>query len=72
MGAYVHSKRYYLSCSKAGAIRHHLDGNPIEPVSDTDRINTQESLAAFGQQTNQVLSSSTAPPPLWRHTTKEI
>lgn len=32
IGAYVHSKRYYLSCSKAGAMRHDLDGNPIEPV----------------------------------------
>jgi len=34
IGAYVHSKRYYLGCSQADAMRHGLDGNPVEPVSD--------------------------------------
>ncbi|WP_182522802.1 ProQ/FinO family protein [Ochrobactrum sp. RH2CCR150] len=63
IGAYVHSKRYYLSCSQVDAMRHDLDGNPVEPISDADRLNAQECLSAFGQQTNQVLNSSIAASP---------
>jgi len=64
IGAYVHSKRYYLSCSLADAMRHDLDGNPFEPVSDTDRLNAEERLSASGQQTSIVPTSSIAPSPV--------
>ncbi|GAA5658060.1 RNA chaperone ProQ [Brucella sp. NBRC 13694] len=64
IGAYVHSKRYYLSCSQVDAMRHDLDGNPVEPVSDTDRLNAEEQLSAFGQQTKQVSTLSIEPSPV--------
>ncbi|NKW82645.1 ProQ/FINO family protein [Ochrobactrum pecoris] len=37
IGAYVHAKRYYLACSQPDAMRHDIDGGPIEPVSDSDK-----------------------------------
>ncbi|PJO49388.1 ProP effector [Ochrobactrum sp. BH3] len=64
VGAYVHSKRYYLSCCLADAMRHDLDGKPFEPVSDTDRLNAEERLYASGQQTNIVPTSLIAPSPI--------
>ncbi|KAB2693689.1 ProQ/FINO family protein [Ochrobactrum sp. Kaboul] len=53
IGAYVHSKRYYLSCRQEGAMRHDCDGNPVEPVSDTDRQNAEKCLSTFGQKTTE-------------------
>ncbi|MDM8346887.1 ProQ/FINO family protein [Pseudochrobactrum sp. sp1633] len=53
IGAYVRSKRYYLSCSHEGAMRHDGDGNPVEPVSDADRQNAHKWLQTFIQQTSQ-------------------
>lgn len=50
IGAYVHSKRYYLSCSQEGAMRHDCAGNPVEPVSDADRQNAEKCLSTFGQK----------------------
>lgn len=58
IGAYVHSKCYYLSCSQADAMRHDPDGNPSEPVSETDRLNAEERLSTLGQQTKKVPTSS--------------
>lgn len=58
IGAYVHSKRYYLSCSKADAMRHDPDGNPSERVSEADRVNAAERLSTLGQQTKKVPTST--------------
>lgn len=62
IGAYVHSKRYYLSCSQEGAIRHDCDGNPVELVSDADRQNTEKCLSAFGQKSTETSKPLAAPP----------
>ncbi|WHT44340.1 MULTISPECIES: ProQ/FINO family protein [Brucella/Ochrobactrum group] len=53
IGAYVHSKRYYLACSRPDAMRHDIDGEPIEPVSDSDQQNAQKSLQIFREQKSQ-------------------
>jgi ProP effector len=39
--AYTHSKRYYLACAQPDAQRHDVDGNPVGPVSDEDRLAAQ-------------------------------
>jgi ProP effector len=49
IGAYVHSKRYYLACSKSDAMRNEIHGEPIEPVSDADQFNPQQCLQTFMQ-----------------------
>jgi ProP effector len=53
IGAYVHSKRYYLACSQPDAIRHDINGNPVEPVSESDKLNAQKCLQIFRQQKSQ-------------------
>lgn len=53
IGAYVHSKRYYLACSRPDAMRHDIDGEPIEPVSDSDQLNAQKCLQIFREQKRQ-------------------
>ncbi|NKW82736.1 ProQ/FINO family protein [Ochrobactrum pecoris] len=50
IGAYVHAKRYYLACSQPDAMRHDIDGGPIEPVSDSDKLNAQKCLQIFREQ----------------------
>lgn len=49
IGAYVHSKRYYLLYSRREAMRHDINDNPIEPVSDSDKVNSQKYLQTFRQ-----------------------
>jgi len=59
IGAHVHSKRYYRSCSQEGAMRHDCDGNPVEPVSDADRQNAEKCLSASEQQKIQTFKPLT-------------
>lgn len=62
IGAYVHSKRYYLSCSQEGAMRHDCDGNPVEPVSGSDRQNAENRLSTSGQKNTETSTSVVATP----------
>lgn len=41
---YTHSKRYYFACAQPDARRHDIDGNPIGPVSDEDRLAAQTTV----------------------------
>lgn len=62
IGAYVHSRRYYLSCSQEGAMRHDCDGNPVEPVSESDRQNAEKCLSASGQKSTETSKPLAASP----------
>jgi sRNA-binding protein len=42
IAAFVHSKRYYLASAQPDAMRHDIEGVPIEPVSDVDRQLAQD------------------------------
>jgi sRNA-binding protein len=44
--AYCRSARYLRAMAAPGAMRHDLDGNPVEPVSDEHRANALEMLDA--------------------------
>jgi len=61
IGAYVHSKRYYLACSQQDAIRHDINGNPVEPVSESDKLNAQKCLQIFRQQKSQTPTPAMVP-----------
>lgn len=41
-GAYVHSRRYLFATAQPDAMRFDLQGNPVGPVSDADRLAAQE------------------------------
>ncbi|MBN8954575.1 MULTISPECIES: ProQ/FINO family protein [unclassified Rhizobium] len=47
--AFLHSKRYYHACAQQGSMRHDLDGNPVEPLSDEDRLAAHQRLATLRQ-----------------------
>ncbi len=36
VATYVHSRRYQMAVAKAGSVRHDVNGEPVEPVSDGD------------------------------------
>ena len=61
IGAYVHSKRYYLACSRPDAMRHDIHGEPIEPVSDADKLNAQQCLQSFREQKSQTPAPAIVP-----------
>jgi ProP effector len=44
LGKYLHSKRYLLACAQPDAFRHTIDGDPVEPVSEQDRLAAQEAF----------------------------
>lgn len=61
IGAYVHSKRYYLACRQEGAMRYDCNGNPVEPVSDDDRQNAEKCLSTFKQKNTETTKHHSAP-----------
>lgn len=64
IGAYVHSKRYYLACSRPDAMRHDINGEPIELVSDSDKLNAQKCLQAFREQKSQTPAAAIVAAPV--------
>ncbi|QPB24198.1 ProQ/FinO family protein [Rhizobium sp. 007] len=55
---YTHSKRYYFACAQPDAKRHDVDGNPVGPVSDEDRLAAQ--TTALSLKANSTPASSPA------------
>ncbi|NRP21566.1 hypothetical protein LPJGGPFB_04825 [Ensifer adhaerens] len=46
-GAYLHTKRYHLAVAKTGSARHDINGVPVEPVSDADRLAAEEKIESL-------------------------
>lgn len=44
--SYARSFAYRLAIAQPGSMRHDIDGNPVEPVNDTDRQHAQRSIRA--------------------------
>lgn len=38
VGTFVHSKRYFFACAQPDSMRHDVDGQPVEPLSQEDRL----------------------------------
>jgi hypothetical protein len=57
--AYTHSKRYLFACAQPDAYRHGIDGTPITPVSDEDRIAAQLAVTKLKNSASEPPS----PPP---------
>jgi hypothetical protein len=63
-GAYLHSKRYYFATAQPDSMRHDIDGNPIEPVTASDRLAAQQRFLSLGQNdSNRETPAPEAPPP---------
>lgn len=64
---YTHSKRYYFACAQPDAQRHDVDGKPVGPVSDEDRLAAQTTVLSLKGnsspvETVAVAADDVAPP----------
>lgn len=65
MSIYVHSRSYQVAVARSGSLRHDINGEPVDPVSDADRLNAQakyESLKARDGSATQRSSPSLPTP----------
>ncbi|KSV64873.1 hypothetical protein N185_34365 [Sinorhizobium sp. GW3] len=61
MSTYVHSRSYQIAVARAGSLRHDINGNPVEPVSDADRVDALKRYKGF--QEGQGFSTPEKPAP---------
>ncbi len=47
MATYVHSRSYQIAVARAGSSRHDINGEPVEPVSDADRLDALRKYEGF-------------------------
>ncbi|MBZ7927123.1 ProQ/FinO family protein (plasmid) [Ensifer adhaerens] len=47
MATYVHSRSYQIAVARAGSIRHDINGEPVEPVSEADRLDALKKYEGF-------------------------
>lgn len=47
MATYVHSRSYQIAVARPGSLRHDINGAPVCPVSDADRLDAQEKYENF-------------------------
>jgi sRNA-binding protein len=61
IAAFVHSKRYYLASAQPDSMRHDIDGNPIEPLSVSDRLVAQQRFLTLKRDRAQAEPPSPEP-----------
>lgn len=54
MHRYVRGASYLLALAQPGAMRHDIDGNPVEPVSEADRVRAQFAYLALRERLKQL------------------
>ena len=47
--AYVHCRRYYFASAQPDSMRHSIDGEPVEPLSEEDRLVAQKRFLSLKQ-----------------------
>lgn len=63
MATYVHSRSYQIAVARPGSLRHDINGAPVGPVSDADRLDAQEKYEGFKERDGSRSRKSTAPVP---------
>lgn len=63
LGAYLHSKGYYFASAQPDAMRHDIDGRPVEEVSAEDRLTAQRSFMEMKRKDTVKDEPLAAPPP---------
>lgn len=67
VAAFVHTKRYYFASAQPDALRHDIDGAPLQQLSDDDKLTAQARFLALREKTSgdeRPERSITAPPPV--------
>lgn len=47
MATYVHSRSYQRAVARPGSVRHDINGTPVGPVSDADRLDAHQQYEGF-------------------------
>ena len=47
MATYVHARSYQIAVARPGSFRHDINGEPVEPVSDEDRMDALQKYEGF-------------------------
>ena len=53
MATYVHSRSYQIAIARAGSFRHDINGEPVESVSDADRLDALKKYEGFKDRAHQ-------------------
>ncbi|ARO33546.1 conjugation repressor FinO/ProQ protein (plasmid) [Rhizobium sp. NXC14] len=59
--AYVHCRRYYFASAQPDSMRHNLDGEPVEPLSEEDRLVAQKRFLSLKQSAAKAEKPEPAP-----------
>ncbi|WP_064708434.1 ProQ/FINO family protein [Rhizobium bangladeshense] len=59
--AYVHCRRYYFASAQPDSMRHNLDGEPVEPLSQEDRLVAQKRFLSLKQSAAKAETLERAP-----------
>lgn len=65
--AYVHCRRYYFASAQPDSMRHNLDGEPVEALSEEDRLVAQKRFLSLKQSAAKAETpekEAPVPPPL--------
>ncbi|SCB58806.1 ProQ/FINO family protein [Rhizobium aethiopicum] len=65
--AYVHCRRYYFASAQPDSMRHNLDGEPVEALSEEDRLVAQKrflSLKHSAARAEEPEPAPVVPPPV--------
>ncbi|WP_426289738.1 ProQ/FINO family protein (plasmid) [Ensifer adhaerens] len=47
MATYVHSRSYQIAVAREGSLRHNINGEPVEPVLEADRLDALKKYEGF-------------------------
>ena len=61
MATYVHSRSYQIAVARPGSFRHDINGEPVEPVSDADRLDALKKYEGFKEGDGSSKPEAAAP-----------
>ncbi|WP_234804176.1 ProQ/FINO family protein [Ensifer adhaerens] len=61
MATYVHSRSYQIAVARTGSLRHDINGEPVESVSDADRLAAQKAYEGFKERDGSSKPESASP-----------
>jgi len=61
MATYVHSRSYQIAVARVGSLRHNINGEPVEPVLEADRLDALKKYEGFQTRDGSSNAKSTSP-----------
>ncbi|MBD9653142.1 ProQ/FINO family protein [Ensifer sp. ENS09] len=58
LATYVHARSYQIAVARPGSMRHDIDGEPVEPVSDADRLDALKKYEGFKARNGSSVEAS--------------